>query len=524
MRTALPSVLRVLSVLIASACGGRSALDDETSSFSDGSDAAGGRRTGSGGASVSSGGSSAGGTFLTSGGTSAGGAFLTSGGTSAGGAITAGGAFTTGGDAAGGALETGGSGGGCPFGTFGDGVTCDPWSDCEPGEYWRASGTATQDTKCAPCPPDSFSTMRNESSCQYSGCEFSERVVIPATPATRASCEPDPDYHVLGPVTTNFLGLTSRGTVAYAGLFDDLNTIALGYESGAVVQTTTAPRSQYEWTQGFAAGPGGMIYLEGITYDVSTTRWVDGYDPSGARSFRGTFPVAGSPGFASGLLSTDSHWILWNLVYGSSSNELVLASSPHSSFSPAPEATVPFDSVDSIAADDQENIWLTGFAASRRAVGKIDGVTSTLQTIALSETFIPIAVTVTGAGTPYLGGVDESDTNTVVIFELDSSGSIERTFRFTAPSGTSLNLSALGVDPGAAVYAACSSGLSNNYDYWISGSNVTVLRIDLTTEEIASKSFVGPGPEWAGALAVTTDGSVYVGGATQSIPYVRRVF
>lgn len=129
MRTALPSVLRVLSVLIASACGGRSALDDETSSFSDGSDAAGGRRTGSGGASVSSGGSSAGGTFLTSGGTSAGGAFLTSGGTSAGGAITAGGAFTTGGDAAGGALETGGSGGGCPFGTFGDGVTCDRSSD-----------------------------------------------------------------------------------------------------------------------------------------------------------------------------------------------------------------------------------------------------------------------------------------------------------------------------------------------------------------------------------------------------------
>lgn len=138
------------------ACGARSNLADGESAGDAGAGNSGAGAGGSGG-SAGKGGSLNGGT----GGVSTAGT----------GGISNGG---TGGPAAGG---SGGSISTCPPETFWNptSAACAPWTNCPPGTYVSAEGTATSDRLCTPCPAGQTSTRVNSEACHLIPIELAAR-------------------------------------------------------------------------------------------------------------------------------------------------------------------------------------------------------------------------------------------------------------------------------------------------------------------------------------------------------------
>lgn len=507
--TARPATLRLLALLVASACGGRSALDDSTGFLPDDSDlVTSGGRTPSGGRPAFS---SSGGRLFGNGGRSFG-----SGGRAAGGAFTTGGAFATGGES-----PAGGSPG-CSFGAWGDGDNCQDWTICQPGEYVADQGSNVSDTVCAPCPPESYTAFPNETGCAYSGCAFSELVVTPSTQASAAVCAPDPDYHDLG-LDYPIIGLSHRGARAYVALSGDDETDLRGYDAGKLAEVGAIPRPPSEWVSAFAPAPDGTTYLQGILQaNAGLSHWLSAYanDLSSLwHSAIGTYESASS---RSGVLATDSHWLSWQL---SSKSSLTIFSSPHSAQMPAEISLNDVDTVTSIAADDQENIWLIGTFGGRLDLAHVVGLAGSLQFIeALPEAFFPSYVAVAPSGTAYVVGSREFESLTFELIEIDANGVLQRSWRYVSEPGMAIIPFGIGVDPGRAVYVGFNAWREEGALYSISVRNLLMLQVDLVSEAITTKSFIGPLNDSSGFMTVPSDGTVYVAGISSQSHFLRRVY
>lgn len=502
MRLLRPTTLRLVPILIASACGGRSAIDDTVGFFPlDDEDLGSGGRSSSGGSLVSTGGRP----NQFTGGTGNGGAFPIGGAFPVGGASPVGGGFTTGGTSP------------CPDGTWGDGVNCEEWRTCEPGEYISYWGNGTTNRLCYRCPRDTFSEATNQVSCEYAGCAFSELVVTPGDPTRAAVCAGDTSYVNFGPYNP-LLGLSHRGPRAYAALQGYGEIILRGYEMDTLVDEQIIELEQDEGVQAFALAPDGTTYLQGTlqssSYPYDVSRWLGNYASDSSILWKETLTASQGTDNA-GVLATDSHWMSWGYSYAQTATELTLWSSPHSTFAPDPPSTGPaFGLIQSIAADDQERVWLTADLTGTMVVGYLDAA-SPFEPVALSGSFNPLLVTVEPGGTAYVLGADPLLSSSFQIFALDSSGAIQDAWSLSGEAGLILSPTAIGVDPGRAVYASFHSWDDGSFDYPRSRTNVLMMKIDLTTDEITTKVLMGPNDDLASKMTVTSDGSVYIAGSSE---------
>lgn len=81
----------------------------------------------------------------------------------------------------------------CPHGTHSaEGATsCAPWTDCEPGEYVTAAGSATSDRACAACPAGGYSTETNAASCApWTECAADQYASAEGTTIRDRACAP----------------------------------------------------------------------------------------------------------------------------------------------------------------------------------------------------------------------------------------------------------------------------------------------------------------------------------------------
>jgi TNFR/NGFR cysteine-rich region len=499
-------VLTVLGSLALGACGGRSGLNDELGIIANDDGESGGRTSGGG---APSGGRGNGG-----GGRAGGGAGQDGGAPGTGAAPSDGGFPGTGGR-----IEPE-----CATGTWNDGMACRPWTVCEPGQYVAYFGTPTDDTYCRPCPEHSYTESSNEVSCLYSGCELYERVLEPATPSRRAKCELDPNHLEFDPYW-QLIGLTSFEEQAYAGFAGGASTLIPAFPIAAF--SRSLPRTDYyDAVRAFAISPDGTLALQGESFVPTYSFWHEGYPPNVSDPWRETVPPDPyyNSGNSSGLTATDSHWVWWRLLYGPGGFMVGVGKSTYPGFTlDAPEAVLPFSSIESLAVDDQETVWMVGWQSGVTVLGRLVNGALPLETISLPGA-IAGQVAVAPEGTAYVVGAEPNGLGTLYLGEIDATGSLQRTFSFRDTSLTAVRPTAIAVDPGKAVYVAASNVSVDQEAYPFSRTNILLLRFDLADGAVVRELLVGPEEETANFMTVTSDGSVYIAGGRYAAWFVKKVF
>ncbi len=528
-----------LFLLAAISCGGRTSVsdleflggqgDDGAGASSSGTDARTGSNSGGGTGPVGVGGGTplggAGGRISEStGGNVAGGAggHLIGG---TGGVLSGGsaGASTGGGSATGGA-STGGHGGNsepnCPFGTWLNGAHCEPWTQCQPGEYVEYFGSRKLNRECAPCPPGSYSTIEDAGSCHYNGCEFSEIVVTPGSSTEPAECAPRPGFFPLDPGESSLIGFASSGTRVYAALASPTEATFHGFE-GEVALTPLRYSIEGQQAPGaFAMAPDGKFYLTGPDPVIASRIWLDTIASDALSATRMVISNASSYGQV-GLLSTPSHWIHWTTEYEDSTAHVVLRAGSHSHVM-AGEARIPASNFSQLSASSAERIFLL-LSDTTQELHRLLGLTPPTEKVAFPGSFFPIFSTAVPTGEAYAIGARWADEHTVEAYKVEPDGSVTEHFQYRFEQAVP-SPAAAAVDPGRALYVLCHMWPDSGFSSEFARESLYLLRFDLVTGESTPLNLEGGADEWAIDLEVTSDGSVYAAGVTGTSYFVRKVY
>jgi len=314
------------------------------------------------------------------------------------------------------------------------------------------------------------------------------------------------------------LGLTHRGTSAYLGLFTSSETTLLEFESGVQIGSQVMANYADATFGSFALAPDGTTYFSRTVW-ADNAHWVSAHTPELAELWNENLVRDPEVSYLSGVLATDSHWIHWRFRLDPEP-EMVWHSSPHSTFSPSSEVTAPFGYITSVASDDQETVWVTGYHYDE-IVGRFEG--TDFKVTALPYEMVPKYVTVTPGGTAYVACLDRSDQRRVYVVEVDKSGIHQKTFEFLEETSTFFPR-AIAVDPDVAVFVSSSSGGYYNPTYEPALADVRVRRFDLTSGEVVSPSLAGSDSESVSQMTVTDDGALYIAGQFGTNHYIRKVF
>ena len=81
----------------------------------------------------------------------------------------------------------------CPANTYSgkNAQTCTNWTDCSPGKFMAAAGSASNDRSCAPCPNGTFTATANEHSCtEWAECSRGKFVAAIGNASKDRRCAP----------------------------------------------------------------------------------------------------------------------------------------------------------------------------------------------------------------------------------------------------------------------------------------------------------------------------------------------
>lgn len=512
------------------ACGGRTSFDDEASADEAGADdpgtADGGANSalGSGGKSISGGAASG---DPVSGGASVGAAGSGGRGVSMGGATGDDGS-PSGGASAGSTASGGGSPQTCGAEQWTAEDGCRNWTTCEAGQYVLIPGTSESDRKCAACPENTTSSSDNEPACSYAGCDFSEVVVRPAQDGNPAECAPDPDYLDLGPsAAERVFGLAQKDNRVFVATTNGYAALVHEYEAGMLLETKTYPSQPYDEVSQFALSPDGRVYFYGANFTSALSFWLESHGADSQNSFRLSLGEQGSTGRGVRLLATDSDWILYsNGDVGGTDSDVTLAHSPHGLAQTPPEIeTLPLTRVESIASDDQEQIWVVLWTSEKLSIGRLPHFGATIELAALPEGFVPLLITATPTGTAYaVGYVDDYNSQDSRVVELGPNGGLLRTWTLSREPETFLAPSAISVSRGRALFVSYDHWSMNGTEHPFLRNDTLTIKIDLETDSIATREMPGPNDERVLFHAVTSDGALYGAGESGDRQFLRRLF
>jgi hypothetical protein len=330
------------------------------------------------------------------------------------------------------------------------------WSDCAPGEYVKAEGTATTDRECAPCEAGSFSSVDNASSCTpWTVCSPGYIQAEPGTATRNRTCTSDAWVRQFGTGPDD--GLRAIAVDA------NENVIVVGIVGGALPGQTSAgsydafvrkyDRAGTEsWTRQF--GSPASDAAESVTVDGDGNVYVSG---EAAAALPGQTSAGASDVFVTKFDASGAE--LWTRQFGSSGFDLGF-----------------------VSVDAKKNVTVSGFAQNA-----LPG-----QTVPATESGAP----------GYL-----------FVRKYDGSGGELWTRQFGSTTGQYIFGSAK-VDAAGNVYFAGATDGALPGQTNAGEQDAFLRKYDASGTELWTRQFGTRNTEGGQAVSVDTDGSIYVAGRT----------
>lgn len=407
----------------------------------------------------------------------------------------------------------------CPDETWLNGAVCQPWTQCQPGELVTHYGSSRRDRVCAPCPPSSYSSTENASSCQYNGCNLPEIAVTTGSSTKPATCAPRPGHFPVGSGDSHLIGLASRGTRVYAALVSPTEATFHGLEGEVVLEPLSHSLTEGQEPDAFAMAPNGTFYLTGRDSLSPGRIWIDAISSDASSATQ--IDISTTSQYAiPGLLSTPTHLIHWTNEYDGSVYETVFRAMSHS-LAVAGEARISEAHFFHLAASSIDRIFFS-FWNETGTLHRLLDFTPPVEDIPLPESFFPRISAATATGGAYAVGGRSTEVHTVDVYQVDSDGSVTEHFEHRFEHAVPMPMAAA-LDPGRALYILCQmqpeSGVPSAFDR----ERHSLLRFDLVTGQSTDQSLGGGPYDWIRFLTVTSDGFVYIAGNAASSHFVRKV-